>query len=133
MADNAPKSAPEALALQGRPQGATRLNRLVVGGGLAVLLAGGVLVTLLALQRPQERHPLAEDVPGPVVLPEGMRGEATYAQAPPAQTPVVPPQPHAPSTPAPLPPGPPLAPAVPTGPSPDEQARDAARKSGIFF
>src|SRR6266852_4885420 len=87
MADDTPKTAPDALPLQARPQGATRLNRTVVGGCLAILLLGGGLVLLLALQRPQERHPRDEAAAGQVILPEGMRGEARYAQAPPTQPP----------------------------------------------
>ena len=87
MADDTLKTAPDALRLHARPPGATRLNRRVVGGGLAVLLLGGSLVAMLALQQPQERPRRDQAAAGEVLLPESMRGEARYAQAPPTQPP----------------------------------------------
>ncbi len=131
MADETAKIVPDALTLQARPPGATRLNRLVIGGGLAVLLLGGGLVTMLALQRPQERPTLVEGAPGPVVLPEGMRGEARYAQAPPTQPPAASPPPlPAPPGATPPPQASPSTPAAPPGPSPAEQARDRPASPG---
>src|SRR5215831_8980169 len=116
MADNPTKLVPDTLTLQARPPRATRLNRRVVGGGLAVLLLSGGLVLMLATPRPQERPRRDEATGGEVVLPEGMRGEPRYAQAPPTQPP-----PPAPAPPPAAPAGGPAAEVPPPAVAPPPQ------------